>query len=150
MSEYCTHTWLIYIQYGTCVIYGHLGTNQKCPDYQGTKGLLWDLNYVSVWIMQVSSTSTPSTVSVFVCVCTCVCTCAFQSVCLSVCLSVCMCVCVRACMSVCVRMCVCVLRCINVTTISAIFACINDIVIILHYHSKWSTASSNTCATAVL
>ena len=37
------------------VYYGHLGTNQKCPDYQGvlifqvslcTKGLLWDLNQV--------------------------------------------------------------------------------------------------------
>ena len=26
---------ICYIYSGTCVIYGHLGTNQKCPDYQG-------------------------------------------------------------------------------------------------------------------
>ena len=120
------------------VLKGYFGTSTKCVDYAG--------------VLHINT---------FHCICICVCVHMRVYMCISVCLSVClcacvracasMCVCVRACMSVCVCMCVCVLRCINMITISAIFACINDIVIILHYHnSKWSTASSNTCATAVL
>ena len=47
--------------------YGHLGTSQECPDYQGVLifqvslhnnvRIIWDHNYVGVWIMQVSTFS---------------------------------------------------------------------------------------------